>query len=150
MKEITTVRFGKIAIDEEDIIRFKDGLPGFPEEKEFILIPLGENEPFLFMQSLMDADLAFFITNPFIFFKDYEFVLSDEVLEELDIKSPEDFCVYSILSMTDKNIEKMTANLVAPVIIQNKTKEARQVILEKTSYTTREGLFHGQSAERGR
>ena len=150
MREITTVRFGKIAIDEEDIIRFKDGLPGFPEEKEFILIPLGENEPFLFMQSLMDADLAFFTTNPFIFFKDYEFVLSDEVLEELDIKSPEDFCVYSILSMTDKNIQNMTANLVAPVIIQNKTKEARQVILEKTSYTTREGLFHGQSAERGR
>lgn len=150
MREITTVRFGKIAIDKEDIIRFKDGLPGFPEEKEFILIPLGENEPFLFMQSLMDADLAFFITNPFIFFKDYEFVLSDEVLEELDIKAPEDFCVYSILSMTDKNIQNMTANLVAPVIIQNKTKEARQVILEKTSYTTREGLFHGQSAERGR
>lgn len=150
MKEITTVRFGNIVIDESDIIKFKEGLPGFPEEKEFVLIPMGEDEPFLFMQSLMDADLAFFITNPFIFFKDYEFVLADEVLEELDIKSPEDFCVYSILSMADKNIEKMTANLVAPVIIQNETKEARQVILEKTSYTTREGLFHGQSAERGR
>ena len=70
MKNIATTRFGDLEIDEAEIIRFPDGIPGFLEEKEFVMIPLGENEPFVFLQSLNEGDLAFLLTNPFLFFKD--------------------------------------------------------------------------------
>ncbi len=150
MKNIVTTRFGNLEIDETDIIRFADGIPGFPEEKEFTMIPLGENEPFVFMQSLNEGDLAFLLTNPFIFFKDYEFVLPDEMLEILEIRESKDFATYSILSIPDKNIKNMTANLVAPLIINLNTKQASQVVLEKTVYTTRHRLFQEESVERGR
>ena len=141
MKDIVTTRFGKIEVDETDVIRFADGIPGFPEEQEFVMIPFGEDEPFIFMQSLSEGDLAFLITNPFVFFEDYEFVLPDEVLNELQIKDITDFATYSILSIPNKNIKEMTANLVAPLVINVHTKQASQVVLEKTSYTTRHRLF---------
>ena len=150
MKNIATTRFGNLEIDEAEIIRFPNGIPGFLEEKEFVMIPLGENEPFVFLQSLKEGDLAFLLTNPFLFFKDYEFVLPDEILAMLEIKESTDFATYSILSILDKNIKNMTANLVAPLIINLNTKQACQVVLEKTVYTTRHRLFQEESAERGR
>ncbi|WP_177505827.1 flagellar assembly protein FliW [Anaerosinus sp.] len=149
MKSFTTTRFGKIEVGETDIIKFVEGIPGFPEEKEFVMIPFGENEPFVFMQSLREPDLAFLLTDPFLFFKEYEFVLSDELLEELEIREQSDFNIYCILSIPDKKVKNTTANLAAPLIVQNHTKQAIQLILEKTTYTTRHRLFQEESAERG-
>ena len=35
----------------------------------------------------------------------------------------------------------MTTNLLAPVVINRHSREARQVVLEKTQYTTKHRLF---------
>jgi len=145
MKEINTTRFGDIEIDEEKIIHFKNGIPAFEDEHEFVLIPYGDDSPFLFLQSINTADLAFAMVNPFAFFSDYEFTIDDEILEDMDIKEQSDLLIFAFLTIPSGDIKKTTANLLAPIVINQRTFGAKQLILENTDYTTKHSL--GENTE---
>lgn len=138
--KIKTKYHGEITIDERQIIHFENGLPGFLEEKQFIILPLTDNQIYLILQSIQTPEIAFVITNPFFFYKDYEFKLEDGVVEQLGIKEPGDVQVLNILTIHDP-FEKTTINLQAPIIINTKNNRAKQVILNYDHYTTREPLF---------
>lgn len=138
-------RFGDLDIEEGNIIQFPNGLPGFPEEKGFVLLPYQENSPFAFLQSIHEPNLAFMIVDSFTFFPDYEFKLDDDLVQELNLSPQNPPQVFNIVTVPDK-IEKTTANLLAPVMINVKEKLGMQVVLEKSSYTTKHLLFpHGFS-----
>lgn len=141
MRKVNTVRFGEIEVDEAKILHFKEGIPAFENEHEFVLIPFEADSPFSFMQSLASPDLAFLVTAPFIFFPDYSFEIDDDIMTELDITEEEDLKIYSILTIPNGEIKKMTANLMAPVIINSKNMKSKQVVLDKSPYQTRHLLF---------
>lgn len=141
MPKIQTTRFGVLQVNDSELIRFAEGIPGFPEEMEFLLIPVEEKSPFVFMQSVKRSDLAFLLTNPFLFFKDYEFVIDDETMEELELEEAGQAAFYSILTMQGAKITALTANLVAPIVINLKNRKAKQVVLERSRYTTKHLLF---------
>ena len=141
MRKVNTVRFGEIEVDEAKILHFKEGIPAFENEHEFVLIPFEKDSPFSFMQSLASPDLAFLVTTPFIFFPDYSFEIDDDIMAELDITEEEDLKIYSILTIPNGEIKKMTANLMAPVVINAKNMKSKQVVLDKSPYQTRHLLF---------
>jgi flagellar assembly factor FliW len=39
MRKVSTSRFGEIEVDEKKIIHFKNGIPAFEDEHEFIILP---------------------------------------------------------------------------------------------------------------
>ncbi|MEX5284826.1 flagellar assembly protein FliW [Selenomonas sputigena] len=141
MRKIKTTRFGEIEEDEGKIIRFAAGLPAFEEEKEFIIVPYDEESPYVFLQSVMTPDLAFLMTIPFIFFPDYEFRLEDDVLESLALENQEDLLLYTLLTLPGNDFRGMTANLLAPIVINSRTNEGRQIVLDKSAYKTKHRLF---------
>ena len=145
MKKVDTVRFGTIEIDEKKVVHFAQGIPAFEDEHEFVIIPYDEESPYVFLQSLATPDLAFLMTVPYLFFKDYEFEIDDATEQQLALKSPEDVIVYTLLTVPQGRIEDMTANLMAPVIINQRTMAGKQLVLEKGAYTTKHRLF----AEKG-
>ncbi|WP_196599968.1 flagellar assembly protein FliW [Pectinatus frisingensis] len=147
MRSINTVRFGNIKIDETKIIKFPHGIPPFEDEHEFVIIPYSEESPFLFLQSVSTARLAFLMVNPFMFFNDYEFVVNDDVMDELQIKNREDISIFSLLTIPNKDIKKTTANLLAPIIINQSNYKGLQLILENTNYTTRHLLVDKKNVE---
>ena len=138
---IKTTRFGEIEINDDKIIEFEQGIPGFDEEKKFVIIPYDEKSPFLFMQSVKQEDLAFLIINPFLIFADYEFEIDDASIEDLTVKQSEDLLIYTIITMSEGDIKKMTTNLVAPIVINKENNKAKQVVLEKSKYNTKHKLF---------
>lgn len=142
---IQTKYFNKITIEEKDILRFENGIPGFLEEKQFVLLPLTDDNVYYVLQSVKTSELAFVVTNPFLFFKEYDFELDDATVEQLEIKDAADVAVYSILTLQDP-FEKTTANLQAPVIVNTKTNLAKQVILNDEKYTTKHPLFNESPA----
>jgi len=144
--EIMTRDFGKIEINEDDIIEFPQSIPGFPEEKEFVLFPIGEDSPFIVLQSVNNSDLAFITIEPGNYLKGYEFEISDELANKLKIESNEDLLVISIATIKDE-IENMTINLAAPVIINLKEKLGKQVILDKEDYPVKYRLFADKEKE---
>ena len=137
---IQSTRFGEIEIDENEIITFSHGLPGFPNEKKFVSIVRDSESPFSFLQSATEANLTFLLANPFAFFKDYEFELEDEVAKELGVSLEKPPQIFIIATMREK-LEDMTVNLLAPVVINGQDGVGRQIVLEKSVYTTRHKLF---------
>lgn len=151
---IQSTRFGEIEISDNIIIAFPNGLPGFPDEKKFALLLKEPNNPFAFLQSVINPDLTFVIVDPFTFFEEYTFKLSDEFVQDLQLSDENPPYVYNIVSIRT-DIESSTANLLAPIIVNRRTQTAQQFILEKTEYTTRHKLFPNglpkqQAAEGGK
>ena len=141
MKRVNTVRFGEIEVEEDKIVHFEVGIPAFEEEHEFLIIPYDEESPYVFLQSLSTPDLAFLMTMPFVFFPDYEFEIDDDTLGKLGIREQEELLIYAILTLPGGNVENMTANLMAPVVINTTNMQARQVVLDRSRYTTKHRLF---------
>ncbi len=132
---ITTKHFGEIEIDEKNIITFSDGIPGFDNLKRYIIIQNPEKDvPFNWLQSIDNTDLAFVIINPFIFKNDYEFDMPESTIKRLSIKSHEDINIYSIVTIPE-DINKMTANLAAPIIINVLNKLGKQILLQDSEYS---------------
>lgn len=140
---IESTRLGQLEVDIENIISFPKGLPGFETEKEFALLPCETNSPFAFLQSVVDPDLTFLIVEPFSFFQDYEFSLDDEIVSCLRLSKENMPRIFNIVTIPER-AEEMTANLLAPVVINPTQRIAQQIVLEKTNFTTRHRLFpHG-------
>ena len=141
MRKINTRRFGELEIEEQDVVRFADGIPAFEDEHEFVVLPYEEGTPYMFLQSMTTPELAFLMTDPFVFFPDYSFELDDENMEKLAINSMDDVLVCTLISVPRSGVADMTTNLLAPVVINRHTMQARQIVLEKTQYTTKHRLF---------
>ena len=141
MRKIYTSRFGELEVDEEKVVHFQNGIPAFENEHEFIVLPYDEESPYYFMQSLNSPDLAFLLTIPFLFFPDYSFEIDDETIRELDVKSSDKLLYYSMITIPNGSIRYMTANLLAPVVINIENMQAKQVVLENSNYTTKHRLF---------
>lgn len=141
MKKVNTLRFGEIEVEEDKIVHFEHGIPAFDEEHEFLIIPYNEESPYVFLQSLNTPDLAFLMTMPFVFFPDYEFEIDDETQARLGITKQEDMLVYTLLTIPGGRVQDMTANLMAPVLINTQNMQAIQLVLDKSRYTTKHRLF---------
>ena len=150
MKKVSTVRFGSIEVEEEKIVHFAQGIPAFEDEHDFVIIPYDEESPYVFLQSLATPDLAFLMTVPYLFFKDYEFEIDDATEQQLGLESPDDVIVYTLLTIPQGRIDDMTANLMAPVIINQNTLDALQLVLEKSPYKTKHRLFRADAGKEAR
>src|SRR5258708_7634704 len=80
--EIQTSRFGTLVVEDDRVMTFPNGLLGFPNCSRFALIQTGSENYFFWLQSVEDPSLAFVITDPNIFFKDYEVPVREESQQE--------------------------------------------------------------------
>ena len=144
--QFTTTRFGEVEIDEANVIRFVEEIPGFPETERFVLIPHKEDSPFAWLQSVDAPDVAFVVTDPWLFFEDYRPTVNEVDLEKLEVAGKEEdssneaWTMLAILTIPN-DPKKMTANLKAPVIINTRNNMAKQVILSNEEYTTKHFLL---------
>ena len=148
MKKIMTSRFGEIDVEDDAVIHFSAGIPAFEEEHEFLIIPYSEDGTYVFLQSVKTPDLAFLMTMPLTFFPDYEFTIDDDVERELELTSPDDVLIYTVLTLSGKEIRDLTANLIAPIVINAKTRKGKQIVLDRSPYTTKHRLFPADPEEK--
>jgi flagellar assembly factor FliW len=137
--KIYTKYHGECEVNEKDIIQFEHGIPGFLDEKQFVLLPL-EDTPFVILQSVKTPELGFVMIDPFSYFNDYDFELDDHSVEQLQLSSEKEVAVYVILTIADP-FDNTTANLQAPIVLNYEKKLGKQVILANTVYKTKHRLF---------
>lgn len=138
--KIDTRILGEIEVSLESVIRFKDGLLGLGDFKDYVLLELPGNDKFFCLQSLEDSNLAFFVIRPWDFFPDYDADIPDGELAVIGITSPEQLSLYCILTVSGKTSD-ITANLLAPIVIGGEKNEGKQVVLRETEYKTKHRLF---------
>ena len=139
--KLNTKNFGEIEIDKEKIILFPEGILGFEEEKQFIIINSEDEEnPFQWLQSVSNPDLAFVIINPFFVYPNYDIVIPETAQNKLKIKDEKDLIIYAIV-VVPEDMEKMTTNLLGPIIINIHEKIGKQIVLDDNRYSTKHYIF---------
>ncbi len=135
--KIQTARFGELETEESKVIQFVRGPLGFEDKTRWIIV---ENGLLGWLQSIDDSELAFVVANPFEFYGDYQVDIADEEMNILNVRANSDLAVLSIVSVPP-NVENMTINLLAPIVINCKKNTAQQVILNNNQYSVRHYLY---------
>ncbi len=131
MKTIESPRFGMIQVEDEVLIRFAGGLPGFPDCEEFIVMEHDKETPLRWLHSVDRPEVAFLIVEPAQVLASYRVEVPAEVLAGLGwdeaSDEPRDVAIFAIMNAGESGL---TANLRAPVVVHMKTRRARQMILD--------------------
>ena len=133
--KLETRNFGEIEIDDDKIIEFHEGLPGFEHLQRFAFID-SEEGTFNYLQSIEDTEICFIITNPHTFMEAYAPRIQESYFEKLGGGETESFTLFSIVCLR-RPIEASTMNLAAPILIHTEYKKGIQVILEDKKYPAR-------------
>ena len=139
-------RFGDIEFSKNDIIHFVDGMIGFQQMTQYVVVNTKEGSPYRWLQSVQEPKLAFLVSVPESFMKDYAPEISDAQAAQLALLPETEHLVLVTTTIPAGNPKAATANLAAPLIINLETRQAKQVILDDEAYTIRYPIFSGSQA----
>lgn len=134
---IFSERFGDIDCDESATLRFPHGLLGFEDETSFVVVPVGDDGIYNWLQSVKNPGLAFLTTTPHFFFSDYVPEVDDADLVDLELLNENETHLLCLVTIGEDSI---SANLLGPIVVNTRTRMARQVVLSENRWTTREPL----------
>ncbi len=139
---LATKHFGEIQLDENKIIIFEEGIPGFENNKKYLLLSETEEagELFCWLQSVDNGDIAFAMMDVYKVLPDYAPTIEDGDLEQIGSTSASDRVLYNIVVMPE-DIKEMTVNLKAPVIINTVNKRGKQVVVLNDAYGVKHNIF---------
>jgi len=137
-----------VEYDQDEVLTFSEGLFGFEEEREFLLLPFQDSGgALLCLQSVSTPALAFVVMDPFALDPGYFPVLQPQELKALGVKDSRELGYY-VLCVLRKPVTDSTVNLKCPVAVHPETRVARQVILDTDAYEMRHPLNQfGKGAE---
>jgi flagellar assembly factor FliW len=156
MLAVNTKYFGTLACDEGSVFDFPEGLPAFEEEKVFVLIEGPQategpqaveghkgdawpGAPLVFLQSMARAGLCFVALPVLLVDRSYRVAISPEDLEELGLDARRqpalegEVMVLALVALRDEL--SATANLMAPIVLNVKTRRGLQAIRRDSLYS---------------
>ena len=143
--EIMSKAKGKIEISEDHLLEIPEGLFGFEEYTKFALVD-SDYEPFIWLQSCENANLAFLIVDPFLICSTYETDIDDSSLAKIDIKKPEDIIIMTIVTVPHDG-SAITANFQGPLVINKKNRKCMQVILNDNRWSTKVNIIEALNSK---
>jgi len=117
-------------------------MPGFGDLTRFVLVLLADegtpdDECVLYeLRSVEQPAVRFLVGVPTAFFPEYAFDLDEPTCAELGLQDASEALVLVLLTIGDDSAST-TANLLAPVVINARTRSAVQVILAGTDWPVR-------------
>ena len=138
--KVNTTRFGELTVEKSDIITFKEGLLGFEKHKSFFVVDPGDSTLILWLQSTEDGSIAFPIIEPKIFKPDYKAHLLPSDMRGVEIENLSEARIYSILTIPS-TIQEMSANLKAPIVINNQKQIAKQIVLQDSKLSVKYEMY---------
>lgn len=137
---IDTDRFGTFDTRDSKLIEFPQGLPGFEDLHDFIILEVGQTKPIYWLQSTEDKFIALPVILTFEVLDDYYIDIRDNELDELHIESQNDLLIMNVLVIPEQ-IEKMTVNLAAPIVINAVRGIGKQIIIDAKSMSVRKPIY---------
>lgn len=148
---IESPRFGPIDVDEDKVIHFPRGLPGFPDCTGFIVMDHDTETPLKWLQCVDRPEVAFLVVEPEQIMVSYGLEIPEPVLAFLGWKSdtgdPRDVAIFVILTVDGSNL---SANLRAPVVVNVKNRRAQQMILDDPEIPLQHPVVPDPEAEQKR
>lgn len=139
--EIQTRHWGVVEVEDDRVLHFPEGIPGFPQSRRFTLL----GEPgglFLWLQSVDDPEVALPVADPFALIQGYEVPLDSEDVELLEVHTSQEVAALVVVTVRADPLS-VTANLAAPILVNTTRRRARQKLLPDEGYSVRHPLFAG-------
>lgn len=140
---VETRDFGTVEIEDEKIIHFPEGIPGFDEYKDYVVLYDNDGEKeelFAWLQCVTEQSLAFPIVNPYQIMEDYHPLIEDDLLGPLGEFTDDDLLVF-LLATVPADVKKTSVNMKAPLLINTLNRQAMQVIVENEEYEIKHMLI---------
>ncbi len=145
--ELITKARGKITVSDDHLITIPEGLFGFEEYTKYALVD-SDYEPFIWLQSCEDPNLAFLIVDPFLICNEYETDIDDASLNKIGITKPEDIIIMTIVTVP-QNGSTITANFQGPLVINKKNHKCMQAILSDNRWSTKVDIVQALNKKGG-
>lgn len=126
----TTPRFGTIEFEPNDVVTLKDGMVGFSQCSQFLVLQHKEGSPFRWFLCLNAPEIAFLVVEPSHFVPQYALQVHPSQLEDIGLTDPATSLVYTIVTIPRGNPEGMTLNLAGPIVINAINQQAKQLVLD--------------------
>ncbi len=137
---IKTSRFGLVELKSEDVLTFNEGLLGFKDLRQFVLLDDPNDDIFAWLQSCEVPSVAFPVLEPDLFGHKYTISFNRTDLESLQMKPEQNPIFLNIITIPD-DPTMMTANIKAPIVINLEKKVARQCVLQDNNLAIKEPIF---------
>ena len=137
---IKTSRFGLVELKSEDVLTFPEGLLGFQDLRQFVLLDDPNDDIFAWLQSCELPSIAFPVLEPELFGHKYAVTLNRNDQESLKLQAGQTPAYLNIITIPDDATE-MTANIKAPIVINVNQRIARQCVLQDNNLAIKEKIF---------
>ena len=118
---------GELRVLPSDVLLFPGGMLGFPECRRFALLR-GGREGLFWLQSMEYPTLAFLLVDPFALDSNYSFDVQPSQIAELGVADSADVGLLTVVTLPANRDEQPTVNLQGPLIINFKTRKAKQLV----------------------
>lgn len=132
---INTLQFGEIEISPEHIFYFDEGMLGFEDLREYVLISEEETVPFKWLISLEQPDIGFPMLSP------WHLDLTYDPGKKIDLEKE----VLLVVVTLENEKGLMSANMKAPVVLNVITQKGRQEILPTDKYSVNHIITGGNN-----
>ena len=132
---------GQVEVDSADILHLPDGLYGFESKGDFAIIKaLEEDVTLTWLQPIDSKSPCFVVFDPFEIISNYAPALEQSDMKYLGASSVSDLNFW-VIAVVPEDMAETTVNLKSPIIVNKKTRRARQVILQNQDYPIKFPLF---------
>jgi flagellar assembly factor FliW len=132
-RSITSALLGELTLAPDQIITFPEGLHGFPAEREFALVATAR-DGFWWLQSTAEEGLVFLLMDPFRAHEGYEVDLGAGDEAFLQITTPDDALVLTVVTLPASATGTATTNLRGPIVFNLARRRARQIVRADDRY----------------
>lgn len=128
-KTIQTSRFGDIEIQDDLIVHFSDGIIGFSVLKDYVLIESPQMPLVLWLQSVDAPEIAFPVTEPYFFKRDYKAPMTEADKFSLKFADGDTLKLFVIMTIPP-DMSRMTVNMKAPLVVDVLKSTGTQLVLQ--------------------
>ena len=144
--KLKTKPYGEIEVNEQQKVHLPEGIIGFEDIHDYYLLDSKEG-PFYWLQAAEFPELAFLLINPKLFKEDYKLSVKESDLNSMNLESKNDLLDFTIVTVPE-DPAKISANLMGPIVLNRKTRVAKQVISENDEYGIKHYLLEEMKNEK--
>lgn len=127
---------GDLDVRSDNVMTFPGGILGFPECRQFALLR-GARDDLFWLQSMEYPTLAFLLVDPFTIEEHYSLDVAPWQIADLGGADPSDIGLLAIVTLPGSPAEQATVNLQGPIVINFRTRRAKQIVCQEADYSVR-------------
>lgn len=140
MKKINT-EFGELEFQDDAIIHFDDGIYGFEDAKDYVLINHDDNGTIMTLQYTESSVPQFVVLDPFAIVENYAPLVSAADKHRMEVEKPDELKFLLIAIVKDNYLDTIV-NLKSPIVINPVTHKASQIFVENANYSMKHKVFN--------